>query len=974
MMRRSITKTARIAIRPPVQIRPSTSAWSVVSQMRNAAPPSTTMLLYDINRYRSFHRGNAIAWTENRESPRSVTIDGREVCVFEGDVACRLHTLVHAYRTHGHLEADLDCLHLKKPATGKTLELKPSVYGLDDVLKGTDQDVVFDVEGIVFMGNSHNTQKYARLDEVIDHLKRTYSGGIGAQFVHVESSKELFWLARQLETSMYEKPTEEEIKRVHQQLVHAESLDHFLAKKFPTLKRYGLEGNESMLPAMDVAFRELNAAGVTDLTIGMPHRGRLNLLTELLNYPPRALFHKIKGNNEFPEEEMEENELPGDVLSHISQSTSLDFGGAQPLNVSLLPNPSHLEFVNSVAMGKARAKVDEGKNAACMLLHGDSAFCGQGVVAESFTLSNLKHFTNNGVIHLIVSNQIGFTTLPEQYRSSRYSGDVAKMVSAPIFVVNSETIEDVMRVMKLAVAYRQKFNKSVVVELVGYRKWGHNEVDEPAFTQPKMYSIIRNRPSYPETFTKELISQGVISDAEAKELKQKRIAEYEEEYSQTGTYKPEHRFFRQSWEGIALGRDITLYPSPRTGVDKDLLKQVALQSVSVPEGFHVHPRLEKYHIARRREMITNEEPLDWATAEAVAVGSLLSEGNNVRLCGQDVSRGTFSQRHFEFVDQETEDRLTPLEHIEPGRLSVVTSPLSELAVLGFEFGYSWNSPKNLNIWEAQFGDFANGAQVIIDNFISNTEDKWSMSSGMTLVLPHGMDGVGPEHSQCRIERFLQLCDGDINTKDLVQKRVNMRLVNPTTPANFFHALRRQMHQAYRKPLIVVGPKVLLRHPKAVSPLEDFIGESQFKPIISDTVAPPSKSIKHIILCSGKAFYDLEEARSSKKLDSSVAIIRLEELSPFPYAELSAELESYVQFSGAKVERVTWFQEEHENTGAYTYVASRVQNILNRLPPKALKDRSLRYSGRNASAVIAVGIKKKHEHQAKDIYEKLFANL
>lgn len=843
------------------------------------------------------------------------------------------------------------------------------MYGLNDVLNEAD-DVVFDVEGIVFMGDSHNTRKYARLSEVIDHLKRTYSGGLGAQFMHVDSSKELFWLARQLETSVYTSLSEEEVKRAHQLLVDAESLDHFLAKKFPTLKRYGLEGNESMLPAMDIAFRELNASGVTDLTIGMPHRGRLNLLTELLNFPPRALFHKIKGNNEFPEE----HGLPGDVLSHLSQTTAIDYGNTNSLNVSLLPNPSHLEFIGSVAMGKAKAKADQGKNAACMLLHGDSAFCGQGIVAESFTLSNLKHFSNDGVLHLIVSNQIGFTTLPEQYRSSRYSADVAKMVNAPIFVVNAEKIEDVVRAMKIAVAYRQKFNKSVVVELVGYRKWGHNEVDEPAFTQPKMYSVIRNRPSFPEQFSKELASREVISASEVKEYRDKKFAYYEEEYNLSESYKPEDRFFRGEWEGISLARDVTQFPSLSTGIDKDLLKKVALQSVAIADGFRVHPRLERYHIARRREMIENEEPLDWATAEAVAVGSLLAEGKNVRLCGQDVARGTFSQRHFEFVDQETEDRWQPLKQITPGMLSVVTSPLSELAVLGFEYGYSWNSPKNFNIWEAQFGDFANGAQVVIDNFIANSEDKWSMSSGITLVLPHGMDGVGPEHSQCRMERFLQLCDGDINTDELVHRRVNMRVINPTTPANFFHALRRQMVLPYRKPLVVVGPKVLLRHAKAVSPVTDFTGDSQFKPVLSDTVTQPSKSVKHIVLCSGKAYYDLEEVRANKKLEDSVAIIRLEELSPFPYKELMAEIERYTSFKGAKVEGITWFQEEHENTGAYTYVAPRVQNIINHLPEKALKNRTLRYCGRSGSSVTAVGVKTMHDQEIQQIYDKVFADM
>jgi probable 2-oxoglutarate dehydrogenase E1 component DHKTD1 len=736
-----------------------------------------------------------------------------------------------------------------------------------------------------------------------------------------------------------------------------------MAKKFPNVKRYGLEGSESMIPAMEVLLRSLNAEGVTDLVLGMPHRGRLNLLTGLLNYPPRALFHKIKGNSEIPKELFG----IGDVLSHIGISTTLPNAS---LKISLLNNPSHLEAVNPVALGKTRSKIAQGHKASCVLMHGDAAFVGQGIVAETLCLSKLPHFNTGGTVHIVLDNQLGFTTPSKHGRSTRYSGDVGKMVNAPILAVNAEKVTDVIRVMHIAAEYRNKFQKDIIVELHGYRRHGHNELDEPAFTQPKMYSVIRKRETFPTILSKDLISKSLITQEEVDNIKSERDNFLEQEFKASTSYEPQKMYFLGDWERIKQASDFSILKIPETGVDIDTLKSIGIQSVTLPEGFNVHPRLDRYHIKARLNLLEKNEPVDWATAEALAIGSLLQEGYNVRLSGQDVSRGTFSQRHLEFVDQETEDRTIPLQGLpnKKGMLEVVTSPLSEFAVMGFEYGYSINNPNNCVIWEAQFGDFNNGAQIIIDQFIVNGEDKWCLSTGMTLLLPHGMDGAGPEHSSSRMERFLQMCDSDINTNDVIEKRVNMCVVNPSTPASYFHALRRQMHRKFRKPLVVISPKTLLRLARCTSPLSDMGPGTSFRTVLPDNVEP-HPSMERIVFCTGKIFYDLTALRDEKKLTEKVAIIRLEQLSPFPFEMLMAELERYKNCK--KINSWTWCQEEHENQGAYVHVSPRLQRLL---PKYGNGVNKLDYVGRRALSASAVGIKKLHEAEINSIFENVFAGL
>jgi probable 2-oxoglutarate dehydrogenase E1 component DHKTD1 len=689
----------------------------------------------------------------------------------------------------------------------------------------------------------------------------------------------------------------------------------------------------------------------------------------MLNFPPRAIFHKIKGHSEIPEELFG----IGDVLSHLGISTSVDFGEAHPLKVSVLNNPSHLEAINPVAMGKARAKRLQGKNTACVLVHGDAAFCGQGIVSETFCLSNLPHFTTDGTVHLILNNQLGFTTPSIHYRSSRYSGDVGKMVGAPIFAVNAEKIDDVIRVMKIAADYRNLFKKDVIVELVAFRRHGHNELDSADFTQPKMYKQIRSRSMFPSIYGEQLVAENIVTQEDIKRIRTERDAFLEQEHKSVDSYKP-GKFFLGDWEGIKQAADFSKLSIPVTGLDMETLKKIALQSVTIPESFHVHERLKGFHIKKRMDTIEKNEPVDWATAEAVAFGSLLLEGYNVRLSGQDVARGTFSQRHLEFVDQDTEDRYTPLQHLQgkKGNLEVVTSPLSELAVLGFEYGYSINNPKNLVIFEAQFGDFWPNAQTIVDQFIASGEDKWCLSSGITMLLPHGMDGAGPEHSSSRIERFLQMCDSAVQetTTEGIQRRVNMCVVNPTTPANYYHALRRQMLRTFRKPLIVISPKTLLKKREAVSSLEDMSGDSKFRPVLPDTYDHSKSQPTRIMFCSGKLFYDLVDKRAELKLQDKLVILRLEQLNPFPFEELKQELS---RLSLNNVKDWVWIQEEHENQGAYLFVAPRLNNLIKQVTNDNTAG-LLKYIGREPSAASAAGYKKLHEYELNKFMTAAFEGL
>ncbi|KAL6070972.1 DHTK1 dehydrogenase [Balamuthia mandrillaris] len=721
-----------------------------------------------------------------------------------------------------------------------------------------------------------------------------------------------------------------------------------------------------MVPCLDTIFSSATQqADVKDIVISMPHRGRLNFLVGPLKYPAGHIFRKIKGLSEAPEQ-TSNYKGTGDVLSHIGQSVDLEYGGKK-VHVSLIHNPSHLEAANPVAMGKARAKLEHNadpSSALCIMIHGDAAFPAQGVVAETFLLSQLADFTVGGAVHVVVNNQVGFTTEPHKGRSSRYCSDIGKMVNTPALHVNAEDPESVVLAASIATAYRNKFKKDIILDLIGYRRYGHNELDEPSFTQPTMYSHIRSRPSVVKNYAERLISDNVIRSEDVQSGKDAINKEFEQEYAVSDKEMPGLTWLEGKWKACKEASDMTA--SVDTGVSTDVLLEVGESSINT-HGKNIHSRLQNHYCKPRKTKLESQGKIDWATAEALAVGSLLLQDYNVRFCGQDVGRGTFSHRHFRLVDQKTDEFVIPLNHIRPtqqGRLSVVDSPLSELAVMGFEYGYSLEDPKTLPIWEAQFGDFSNTAQVTIDQFISSSEEKWWRQTGMVLLLPHGFDGAGPEHSSCRMERYLQAC----NTADSVEQEqehnrvVNMSVVYPSTPANYFHLLRRQMVREYRKPLVVVGPKTMLRHPAVVSELADMAPGTHFLPVLPDTFVDPSQ-VEKVIFCTGKLYYDLAKERESKGLKDT-ALVRVEEFSPFPYHLLSQQIQSFGNARSFK-----WVQEEPQNMGAWSYVRPRLNSLLAR---ESKAEAELSYVGRPPAGAPAVGISALHKQQVSHIMEKCFA--
>ena len=640
----------------------------------------------------------------------------------------------------------------------------------------------------------------APIEVILEQLKSTYTGRIGFEFAHLPDEAERRWFERTVE--MMERPeySPEERIKFHTLLLKSEVFDHFMAKRFPQVKRYGLEGSESMMIVLNELFKLASKEGITDTIVCMPHRGRLNLLTGLLQFPPEALFSKIRGKSEFPDG------LPvtGDVISHLATTTRIDYGNARPLKISMLHNPSHLEAANPVALGKARARQMDlydsgteqncslGDRVICIQMHGDSAFTGQGVVTETLGLANLPHFTAGGSIHIIVNNQIGYTTPAMNARSTVYTSDVGKMINCPVLHVNADFPEEVAFATSLALQYRQKFKKDVIIDLMSYRRMGHNELDEPAFTQPVMYERIRALKSVPLKYQEKLLNEKVLSNAEQV---QKERDEYftwlDSKLAICDEFKPEMEALKGKWAGMKAVTEADL--QPQTGVEIGKLKNIGLASVTL-NGVEPHPRIQRYHIENRLKKLESGRGLDWATCEALAFGSLLENGYHVRISGQDVGRGTFSQRHAMLVDFKTERTVIPLNAISPkGKLEIANSHLSEYAVLGFEYGVSWDDPNRLCIWEAQFGDFFNGAQIVIDVYLSSGESKWMRQSGLVMLLPHGYDGAGPEHSSCRIERFLQLCNQKYDLSSEEPDNPNMHVVNPTTPAQYFHVLRRQVY-------------------------------------------------------------------------------------------------------------------------------------------------------------------------------------
>ncbi|EFA78789.1 oxoglutarate dehydrogenase [Heterostelium album PN500] len=860
--------------------------------------------------------------------------------------------LVNGFRLHGHLKATVDPLARLERKASPLLTLEH--YGLKE------SDVFKPTANVLKQLSSEKP-----LSGVIEYLNGVYCGDSTVQFEHIESEEEKQWLYDTYERIQNTKHTDEQKINILKQLVKSEVFDHFMQKKFPTTKRYGLEGNESMMVACDAVFSECAKEGVENVVIGMPHRGRLNLLVQMCNYPAKDLFWKVKGNSELPPGVIG----IGDVLSHIGVSSDVKVDGGK-VHVSLMQNPSHLEAVDPVCLGKTRAKQfytnDQSRDrSVCLMLHGDAAFAGQGVVTETLSLSQLPGFTAGGAVHIVVNNQLGFTTIPLNGRSTRYSSDIGKFVGCPIILVNSQNPEAVDRVCRLAVEYRNQFKKDIIIDLIGWRKYGHNEVDEPSFTQPTMYTNIRKRTSIPQLYAKMLAASNIYSAEQLAEFTAAEQKALEDQLALTNVvdfnYSPADHLEGQ-WKGFVQSTRLAT-TQPETGVDKQTLLKIAEDSTKVPEDFTVHQRLVRSFSNARQEK-TKQGLADWATAEAMAVGSLMKQGYNVRISGQDVGRGTFSQRHWELYEQSTDRVYQPLNNAGlPGKLTVVNSNLSEFAVLCYEYGYSLESPKTLPIWEAQFGDFFNGAQIAIDQFVANSESKWLRQSGLTLLLPHGFDGAGPEHSSCKIERFLQQCDTeavDVKNPEKVNKETNMYVINPSTPANYFHALRRQMIRNYRKPLIVVGPKVLLRHPACFSSFDEMTPGTSFQTVLPDpdTVANPS-AIERVIFCSGKIFYDLQEER--KKLgDTTTAIVRLEELSPFPYEGVERELQRY---SNAK--DFAWCQEEQQNAGAWSFVEPRFKQRFS-------ETAQIRYIGREPLCASAIGVSSIHKQEVAKLMKDAFA--
>jgi 2-oxoglutarate dehydrogenase E1 component len=877
-----------------------------------------------------------------RDAIRAATLD-----------SLRAIMMIRAFRMRGHLAANLDPLGIAEKADAS--ELDPATYGFAE----SDYDRPIFLDYVLGLETS-------TIREMVTILRRTYCGNVGVQYMHISNPEEKAWLQQRIEGRDKEIVFTPQGKiAIFKKLIETETFERFLHKRFPGTKRFGLDGGEAMVPALEQIIKRGGALGVSDIVVGMPHRGRLNVLAAVMGKPYHIIFHEFQGGSSLPSD----IEGSGDVKYHLGASSDREFDGNQ-VHLSLTANPSHLEIVNPVVLGKSRAKqafkLREDPTAGRshvlpLLLHGDAAFAGQGVIAECFALMGLKGYRTGGTVHFIVNNQIGFTTSPRFSRSSPYPSDSALMVEAPIFHANGDDPEAVVYAAKVATEYRQQFGKDVVVDMFCYRRFGHNEGDDPTMTQPLMYAKIKSHPSTRELYGQRLISEGVATQADI----DRWVAEFEgfldAEFEAGKVYQANKAdWLDGKWSHMALAegedrRGDTAVPAQR-------LRDIGLKLTAIPASLDAHKTVRRV-IEGRRESIETGEGIDWATAEHLAFGSLLDEGFPVRLSGQDSIRGTFGHRHADLVDQTTEDRYTPLNNIRPGQANFegIDSALSEEAVLGFEYGFSLADPNTLSMWEGQFGDFANGAQVVIDQFISSGERKWLRMSGLVMLLPHGYEGQGPEHSSARLERYLQLCAED-----------NMQVVNCTTPANYFHALRRQMHRPFRKPLVVMTPKSLLRHKKAISRFSELVEGSSFHRVLRDdaerdlglTTArlKPDDKIRRVVLCSGKVYYDLLNQREADGIDD-VYILRLEQFYPWPMKSLSTELS---RFANAEL---VWCQEEPKNMGGWTFVDAWLELTLTKLKIKAKR---ARYVGRPASASTAAGLMSRHMKELKTFLAEAFA--
>jgi len=845
--------------------------------------------------------------------------------------------LIRAYRIRGHLAADLDPLGLRDH--GHRPELDPKSYGF----------VESDMDRPIFIDNVLGLE-LASLREILALIRRTYCGTFALQYMHISDPEQAGWLKERIEG--YDKEitfTRRGRKAILNKLIEAEGFEKYLHVKYMGTKRFGLDGGESLIPAMEQIIKRGGSLGVKEIVIGMPHRGRLSVLANVLSKPYRAIFNEFQGGSFKPEDV----DGSGDVKYHLGASSDREFDG-NSVHLSLTANPSHLEAVNPVVLGKVRAKQDQWNDSTRttvlpILLHGDAAFAGQGVVAECFGLSGLKGHRTGGTIHIVVNNQIGFTTAPHFSRSSPYPTDIALMVEAPIFHVNGDDPEAVVHAARVATEFRQKFHKDVVIDIFCYRRFGHNEGDEPMFTNPLMYKKIKSHKTTLALYADRLVKDGLIPEGEVEDMKAAFQAHLADEFEAGKEYRPNKAdWLDGKWSH--LDRQDKDYQRGETAIRSETFEEICRALTSAPDDFPMHKTVTRL-IEAKKQMFDTGQGFDWSTAEALAFGSLLLEGFPVRLAGQDSTRGTFSQRHSGFINQDTEERYYPLNNIRSGQAQyeVIDSMLSEYAVLGFEYGFSLAEPNALTLWEAQFGDFANGAQIMFDQFISSGESKWLRMSGLVCLLPHGFEGQGPEHSSARLERFLTMCGQD-----------NWIVANCTTPANYFHILRRQLHRTFRKPLILMTPKSLLRHRLCVSDAADFTTGSSFHRVLwddaqhghSDTELKPDDQIRRAVLCSGKVYFDLLEERDKRGLDD-VYILRIEQFYPFPAIAMVKELERF------KHAEIVWCQEEPKNQGAWNFIEPNIEWVLTRIGAKHTRPA---YAGRSASASPATGLASQHKAQ------------
>ncbi len=857
-----------------------------------------------------------------------------------------INLLIADYRAYGHLLAKLDPLGLEKAQNQIKLDLQH--YGL------TEADL--DIE--ISLNHQSLGLDKCTVRHLIARLKEIYCSSVGYEIHHLSSDEEKEWFYQHIEQmNLHHALSKDDKVEALKDLIDIQSFEQFIHNRFPGTKRFSIEGGETALLAVKEIIRTATTdSNVEEILIGMPHRGRLNMLTKILGKSYAAMLSEFQGNLAH----MEELNIAGDVKYHLGKSADYTTEAGRKVHLSLTANPSHLEAVNPVVMGKVRAKQDllednVRETVMGMLLHGDAAFSGQGVVVESLLLSNLAGYTTGGVTHIVVNNQVGFTTLPKDAKSGRYSTEFAKVIQAPVIHVNGDDVEKVLMVANMAENYRHKFKKDIVLDIICFRKYGHNEGDEPMFTQPIMYHAIKNKKSSVELYGEYLSASGTMSAEQISGYTQDKIKFFDQKLEEAKTYKPlEEDWLKGKWTALNK-HDRVKTKDVSTGIKLDALKQIGEALVSYPKDMNVNPKVLRL-LEQKKKMMETGKDIDWATAEALAYGSLLLEGSGVRMTGQDCKRGTFSHRHAVLFDQNNEFEYTSLNHIaeKQGKLEIINSNLSEYAVLGFEYGYSLIDPKDLTIWEAQFGDFANGAQIMIDQFIASAEVKWLRMSGLVMLLPHGYEGQGPEHSSARLERFLQLCAED-----------NMQVVNCTTPANFFHAIRRQIHREFRKPLIIMSPKSLLRHKLMISNISEMLEGTAFRPVIgeNDNITI-GKDIKRVVLCSGKIYFDLYEAREKAGI-KNIALVRMDQLYPFPARELADEMKKY------KNAEVIWCQEEPENMGAWRYIERKIEDCLVSIEHKFSRPK---YMGRFESASPSAGYLKIHNIEQAKLIEQVITGV